>query len=95
MHKQKKEGLKALSKFQRLISNKFIKDYESKKIQKRKGECKKCGKCCENCKHLNKETKLCKIYEKRPILCYKNFPLFESDKKIWEVRNTCGYTFKK
>jgi len=68
------------------------KDYIKKKLVKRKGKCKKCGKCCIGCKHLDKKTKLCKVYESRPWFCYKDFPLDNTDKWIWNVKN-CGYSF--
>ena len=71
------------------------KNYLKNKLKKRTGKCKKCSKCCGNCRHLNKQTKLCKIYNKRPIFfCYKEFPLDKSDQKLWNVTN-CRYKFKK
>ena len=35
------------------------------------GACLSCGKCCEfvGCSYLDKETKKCKIYKYRPIVC--------------------------
>lgn len=74
--------------FMRLINRNYIKN----KLEKRKGECKKCGKCCKRCRYLDNQTKLCRIYNKRPWLCYKDFPLDKLDKKIWNVKN-CGYFF--
>lgn len=68
------------------------KDHIKNKLAKRKGECKKCGKCCGDCKFLNKETKLCTIHENRPWNCYKDFPLDKLDQKIWGVKD-CGYGF--
>lgn len=68
------------------------KNYVNKKINKRTGQCKKCGKCCEDCEFLDKKTKLCKTYENRPWFCYKEFPLDKLDLKIWNIKN-CGYRF--
>lgn len=66
-------------------------DYLKKKLEKRKGKCKKCGKCCGNCKFL--ENSLCKVYNSRPWRCYKEFPLDNLDLKVWKINN-CGYHFK-
>ena len=71
----------------------YDKEYINKKISKRKGECKKCGKCCRGCIHLDKKSNLCKIYSNRPLLCHKNFPLDKLDQKIWNVKD-CGYSFE-
>lgn len=72
------------------------KDYVKKRMSKRKGKCKKCGKCCGRCKFLDKRTGLCVVYKKRSkIFCYQNFPLSEFDKKVWDVEKTCGYRFEK
>ncbi len=70
------------------------KNYVNNKLKKRRGKCKKCGKCCKGCKFLDKKTHLCKVYNKRPWLCYKEFPLDELDQKIIGVKD-CGYFFKK
>jgi Fe-S-cluster containining protein len=67
------------------------KDYIKNKIEKRKGRCKRCGECCKGCKHLDK-TKICKIYNKRPFYCHKQFPIDRLDQKVFRVKN-CGYSF--
>lgn len=38
------------------------------------GKCLKCGDCCEwvKCPQLDKATRLCKIYNKRPKVCRKH-----------------------
>ena len=71
----------------------FDKDYVKKKIGRRKGSCKKCGECCGNCRFLDSKTRLCKVYNKRPWTCYKDFPLDDMDKRIWAVEK-CGYKFR-
>ncbi|OGJ12413.1 hypothetical protein A3K82_02615 [Candidatus Pacearchaeota archaeon RBG_19FT_COMBO_34_9] len=71
-----------------LINNNYIKN----KLAKRRGKCRKCGKCCRHCKFLNRETKLCKVYKKSPWNCHKDFPLDKLDQKIWNIKD-CGYSF--
>lgn len=95
MKKFKKESLKAVSLVKRFFLDGFIRDYELKRICKRKGKCKRCGRCCGDCKYLIKKgkNKICKVYKNRPFLCYKNFPLSEFDKKVWDVEEYCGYKF--
>jgi hypothetical protein len=66
-------------------------EYIANKLKKRRGACKKCGDCCRHCRLLGKDN-LCTVYEKRPFLCYREFPLDRLDQKIWEVKD-CGYTF--
>jgi len=86
-----KNLLKIPNKLRREFMKLLDKDYIKKKLQKRKGRCKKCGECCKGCKFLGKDN-LCKIYDNRPWTCYKDFPLDSLDKKIWQV-NRCGYRF--
>jgi hypothetical protein len=87
------ELLKLPNKLRREFMKLLDNDYIKKKLQKRKGLCKKCGQCCKGCKHLGKDN-LCKTYDNRPWTCYKDFPLDNLDKKIWQVRN-CGYSFEE
>jgi hypothetical protein len=86
--------LKPLNRLRRNSMQLIDKNYIKKKLAKRKGECKKCGKCCRGCKYLDTKTKLCIIYRKRPFICYKNFPLDKLDQWIWNVKD-CGYRFEK
>jgi len=73
----------------------FNRAYFENKLAKRKGKCKKCGKCCEGCMYLDKKTKLCKIYNKRPcFVCHKDFPLDKVDLWLWNIKD-CGYRFEK
>lgn len=85
--------LKAPTKAARKLSQLIDKDYFKKKLAKRRGKCRKCGDCCGNCRFLDKKTKLCKIYKKRPWNCYQEFPLDKLDQKIWAVKK-CGYKFR-
>lgn len=84
--------LKLPDKLIRKLMQAINKDYVKNKLMKRKGSCRKCGECCGNCRFLDKKTRLCKVYKHRPRTCYKEFPLDNLDKKIWEVKN-CGYSF--
>lgn len=40
------------------------------------GTCTKCGKCCEHfdCPALDSQTRLCKVYPNRPVVC-RQWPL--------------------
>ena len=66
-------------------------EYIKLKLKTRNGGCLKCGVCCTNCSFLDKETKLCKIYNSRPSWCHKDFPVDEWDKKLGGVKDICGY----
>jgi len=85
--------LKLLNRFRRKLMQRIDKNYLQKKLDKRKGNCKKCGKCCFGCKYLDKKTNLCKTYKNRPFYCHKDFPIDNLDKKVFRTRN-CGYTFE-
>ena len=58
---------------------------------KRRGECLKCGWCCQNedCEHFDKDKKTCAIYgqENRPKKCI----IFPSGPPI--THSKCGYYF--
>ncbi len=62
----------------------------------RRGECNRCGACCEilyKCPFVKKQadgTALCGIYEDRPNAC-RYFPIDQRD--LLEVRGTCSYYF--
>ena len=85
--------LKFLNFLRRNFMKLVDKNYVEKKLSRRKGKCRRCGKCCEGCKFLNKQKKLCSVYNNRPkILCHNDFPLDELDKKIWKIKR-CGYSF--
>jgi len=91
-----REYAKVLDYWRRELIQKFNKNYLKNKLKKRRGKCKKCGKCCEGCTYLDKETKLCHHYRDRPALsCHKDFPLDKADQKLFGVEKTCGYRFKK
>ena len=82
----------------RLFLNYVRTSYVDHQLQKRKGDCKQCGKCCEilfRCPFLIKVedgASMCSIYEKRPGSCAA-FPI--SEKCLSEVDFDCSYTFGK
>lgn len=58
---------------------------------KRRGQCNRCGWCCEysNCEYLSKKNgkAICKIYNDRPLKCI----LFPQAPPI--LTETCGFYF--
>ena len=88
------ELMKPINRIRRFLMQRANSAYIKNQLKKRKGRCRKCGKCCKGCTSLDKKTKLCKIYKRRPWICYKEFPLDKTDQKIWKVEKVCGYKFK-
>jgi hypothetical protein len=86
----------AHGKLRRFVSINFRKDEVAAKLDLRRGDCNRCGACCEilfKCPFLKKHddgTSTCGIYEDRPNQC-SLFPLEQRD--IEEVRGTCSYYF--
>ena len=89
-----KELLKPINRLHREFIKLVDKNYINKKLANRKGKCLRCGQCCRRCKHLDKKTKLCKVYNSRPWICHKDFPLDKKEQWIWNIKK-CGYSFKK
>lgn len=83
---------KLLNRLRRNFMQLTKKDYIINKMKKRKGYCKKCGQCCKGCNYLDKKTNFCKVYNKRPFYCHKQFPIDNLDQKVFRVKN-CGYSF--
>lgn len=88
-------------KLQRFYKGHFKKGYVAACIEARKGECKRCGACCQllfRCAFAA-ECKAgvgCKIYAKRPVNC-RIFPLNRSDLKERDLvmpGSKCGYYFE-
>jgi hypothetical protein len=83
-------------KLRRFVSINFRKDEVVAQIALRRGDCNRCGACCEilfKCPFLRKHTdgtSTCGIYEDRPNQC-RLFPLEQRD--LAEVRGTCSYYF--
>ena len=84
--------LKLPNKVRREFMQVVDSNYLDKKLRVRKGECLKCGKCCGGCKYLDIDTKLCKVYDKRPGFCHQNFPIDKIDQQVFGVKD-CGYSF--
>lgn len=86
----------AQGKLRRFVSINFRKDEVVEKLALRRGDCNRCGACCEilfKCPFLRKHadgTTTCGIYEDRPNQC-RLFPIEQRD--IAEVRGTCSYYF--
>jgi len=84
--------LKLPNRLRRNFMQIIDKNYLSKKLSNRSGECLKCGQCCRGCKYFDVETKLCKVYENRQWFCHRDFPIDKLDQKIFKVKD-CGYKF--
>src|SRR5258705_2282534 len=86
----------AQGKIRRFVNTNFRKQDTIDSLSLRRGECNRCGACCElvfKCPFLKKQsdgTSLCGIYENRPNSC-RLFPLEQRD--IQEVRGSCTYDF--
>src|SRR5215212_10906302 len=86
----------AQGKLRRFVSANFRKQEVIDSLSLRRGECNRCGACCEilfKCPFLKKHedgTSTCGIYEDRPNQC-RLFPLERRD--LEEVRGTCSYYF--
>jgi hypothetical protein len=87
-----------LRKTRRTFLSYFNPDYIRKSIaEDRKGDCHRCGACCElvlKCPFLGKDAQnlpYCRVYgELRPNNC-RNYPIDAVDSEIEQ----CGYTFAK
>jgi Putative zinc- or iron-chelating domain len=83
-------------KLRRFMSANFRKQEVRESLSLRRGECNRCGACCEilfKCPFLKKHmdgTTTCGIYEDRPNQC-RLFPIEKRD--LEEVRGTCSFYF--
>jgi hypothetical protein len=86
----------AQGKLRRFVTATFRKEEVIEKLALRRGECNRCGACCEilfKCPFLKKHTDgttSCGIYEDRPNQC-RLFPMEQRD--LAEVRGTCSFYF--
>lgn len=86
----------AQGKLRRFVSANFRKEEVIEALSLRRGECNRCGACCEllfKCPFLKKQddgTSLCGIYEDRPNQC-RLFPITRRD--LEEVRGVCSFYF--
>ncbi|HEV2802826.1 MAG TPA: YkgJ family cysteine cluster protein [Pyrinomonadaceae bacterium] len=86
----------AQGKLRRFVSANFRKQEVIDALALRRGECNRCGACCEilfKCPFLKKHedgTSTCGIYEDRPNQC-RLFPIERRD--LDEVRGQCSFYF--
>ena len=86
----------AQGKLRRFVQVRFRKEEVIEALSLRRGECNRCGACCEilfKCPFLKKHddnTTTCGIYEDRPNQC-RLFPIERRD--LEEVRGTCSFYF--
>jgi hypothetical protein len=86
----------AHGKLRRFVSANFRKQDVIASLALRRGDCNRCGACCEilfKCPFLKKHrdgTTTCAIYEDRPNQC-RLFPIDRRD--LEEVRGTCSFYF--
>src|SRR5215831_20607105 len=86
----------AQGKIRRFVNTNFRKQETIASLALRRGECNRCGACCElvfKCPFLKIQkdgTSMCGIYENRPNQC-RLFPTEQRD--IQEVRGSCSYYF--
>jgi|SRR5215813_7702568 len=86
----------AHGKLRRFVNTNFRKQETIAALSLRRGECNRCGACCEllfKCPFLKKYqdgSSTCGIYENRPNSC-RLFPIERRD--LEEVRGTCSYYF--
>ena len=83
-------------KLRRFVTVNFRKEEVVAALALRRGECNRCGACCEilfKCPFLKKHgdgTTSCGIYDDRPNQC-RLFPIEKRD--LEEVRGTCSFYF--
>ena len=83
-------------KLRRFVNIRFRKEEVIEKLALRRGECNRCGACCEilfKCPFLKKAgdgSTSCGIYEDRPDQC-RLFPIEPRD--LEEVRVECSFYF--
>ncbi|MGB8509723.1 MAG: YkgJ family cysteine cluster protein [Pyrinomonadaceae bacterium] len=86
----------AHGKLRRFVQIRFHKEEVVAALALRRGDCNRCGDCCEilfKCPFLKKhddDTSTCGIYEDRPDQC-RMFPINKRD--LQEVRGTCSFYF--
>jgi hypothetical protein len=102
--KQKKKTLKHRAKLfkgtiRRLFLNTFRRGYVQKSLAQRRGECLRCGACCElvwRCHYFHHENGVpaCRLYNGyRPANC-RNFPINPpdiADRDFVSPNKSCGF----
>lgn len=82
--------LRMINNVRRFFFYNFYQSYLIRKAKERKGECKKCGFCCQGCIYLGDDNK-CKTYNNRPRWCHKDAPIDEFDQKAHGTKEKCGF----
>ncbi|HVF57961.1 MAG TPA: YkgJ family cysteine cluster protein [Pyrinomonadaceae bacterium] len=83
-------------KLRRFVQIRFRREEVVEALSLRRGECNRCGACCEilfKCPFLKKHddgSSTCGIYEDRPNQC-RLYPIERRD--LEEVRGTCSFYF--
>lgn len=88
-------------KVQRFLDGHFRKAYVARRLALRKGECKRCGACCQllsRCPFAAQcqSVTTCRVYNQRPINC-RTFPYEAShfaERDLVAPGTTCGYYFE-
>jgi hypothetical protein len=86
----------AQGKLRRFVSIRFKREEVIESLSLRRGDCNRCGACCEilfKCPFLKKHgdgSTTCGIYEDRPSQC-RLYPIDRRD--LEEVRGTCSFYF--
>lgn len=105
----RKQLLFLYGKIRRFYYHKFKPSYIEKNIIRRKGDCIRCGACCQllfKCPFLTYEDNremnrtattlaVCEIHEKRPGNC-RHFPIDERDLRDRDfvlLNKKCGFSF--
>ena len=96
----RKQFLFLYGKIRRFYYHKFNPSYIEKNIIRRKGDCIRCGACCQlvfKCPFLKYENGIavCEIHEKRPGNC-RHFPIDErdiGDRDLVLPNKKCGFSF--
>jgi hypothetical protein len=86
----------AQGKIRRFVNSTFRKREVRTRLAQRRGDCNRCGACCEilfKCPFLKKHddgSSTCGVYENRPEQC-RLYPIEPRDLK--EVRGSCSFYF--
>ena len=90
-------AVQARGKVRRFIQAKFLGQDTAALLEKRQGDCNRCGACCKilfRCPFLGTDPEgqyICRIYDKRFAQC-RLFPLHARD--LRELGEQCSYEFE-
>jgi len=92
----------AMGKLRRFVYHKLRRRATERKLERRRGECQRCGACCRllfRCPYLVMENGQsgCAIYERRPRNCHV-FPLDGHDlleRDFVSPKRRCGFLFER